>query len=278
MKLYQFILIISTLFFVSCEELDSDIDIKAGESKLVLSGFISPSDTAIRIYLSQTQPMIGPNLDPNVRNAKVTISDGTNVDTLFYFEDEQVYYLEKQVRSNTSYTVRAELPDGRWAEATCTTLEQVALDFTYTIDSVIRDNKIEYTVKMNWIDNSTNGNVYYRTDAEMYYLIVDTVTQVYQFITTELNPNISEVNKAAGFNQSMEVIYKSNFEVKDVEKYLELHLLMIDEDYYKFEQTKRNNFSGLGTFDYSKMYSNVKNGLGIVASYNNQVMKPININ
>lgn len=278
MRAFQLILILGSLFLASCEEIDSDIDIKAGESKLVMSGFISPSDTAVRIYLNQSQPMIGPQLDPNVRNAVVTLSDGINVDTLFYFDEEQVYYLDKQVQSNTTYTVRAELPDGRWVEATCTTLEERSIDFSYSIDTAIKNNKIEYTVTMDWIDNTTGGNVYYRTDAEMYYLIIDTLTQVYQFITTELEPNVSEVNKGAGFNQPMQVVYKSNLEVRNIEKYLELHLIMIDEEYYKFEQTKKNNYSGIGTYDYTKMYSNVKNGLGIVASYHNHVMKPININ
>jgi hypothetical protein len=278
MRAILYILMLSTLFFVSCEEVDSDINVKAGESKLVLNGFISPSDTAVRIYVSQSQPLIGPSIDQTVRNAIVTISDGITSDTLLFFDEEQVYYLDKRVNSNTTYTVRAELPDGRWAEASCTTLEEAQVDFSYTIDSAIKDNKIEYTVKMNWVDSSLNGNVYYRTDAELYYLVIDTPTQTYQFISTQLKPNVSELTKAAGFNQSMEVIYKSNFEMRFIEKYLELHLLMIDEDYYKFEQTKKSNYSGIGSYDYSKMYSNVKNGLGIVASYNNHVMKPLNIN
>ena len=105
-----------------------------------------------------------------------------------------------------------------------------------------------------------------------------TIAQTFQFITTELTPNISEINRGTGINTQMEIVYKSNKEVRFTEKYLELHLLMIDEDYYKFELAKKNNSSGFPNYEYTKLYSNVKNGFGIVASYNNYVLKPLNVN
>jgi hypothetical protein len=266
------------VLFSSCEELDSDIDIKEAESKIILNGFMTPSDSVVKINVYQTQPTLGQSLDVYVRDARLTLSDGITTDTFLYLADESVYILNKRVSSNTTYTVRAELPDGRWAEASCTTPDEQPLDFTYTIDSIVNGNKIEYTVKMNWTDLSPKANTYYRTDAEMYYLIIDTLTQTYQFITTELIPNIAEINKGTGLNTQMEVVYKSNKEVRFVEKYLELHLLMIDEDYYQFELTKKSNYSGYPNYEYSKLYSNVKNGFGIVASYNNYVLKPLNLN
>lgn len=278
MKNLIWIFILSTIVFSSCEELESDIDIKQGESKLILNGFISPSDSEIKIQVMQTQPLLGPSIDITVTNAQLTLSDGIHTDTFTYIADQSIYLMNKRVNSGTTYTVRAELPDGRWAEATCTTPEEVPLDFAYTIDSTIYNDKIEYTVKMNWADLSTNGNTYYRADAEMYYLIIDTVSQTFQFITTELIPNISEINKGTGINTQMEIVYKSNKEVRFTEKYLELHLLMIDEDYYKFELAKKNNYSGFPNYEYTKLYSNVKNGFGIVASYNNYVLKPLNVN
>lgn len=278
MKNIVWIVILSAIVFSSCEELSSDIELKQGESKLVLNGFITPSDSVVKMQVMQTQPTLGESVDIYVRNAKLTISDGTNTDTFLYVADESVYVLNKRIRSGTTYTIRAQLPDGRWAEASCTTPEEVPLDFSYTIDSIVDGERIEYTVKMNWTNLSVNPNTYFRTDAELYYLIIDTLTQTFQFITTELVPNIPEINKATGLNTQMEVIYKSNKEVRFVEKYLELHLMMIDEEYFKFEQAKKNNYSGFPNYEYTKLYSNVKNGFGIVASYNNYVLKPLNVN
>ncbi len=278
MKYIVWILIFSSVLFSSCEELESDIDIKQGESKIVLNGFMTPSDSVVKIQVMQTQPTVGESIDVYVRDARLTLSDGITTDTFLYLADESVYILNKRVSSSTTYTVRAELPDGRWAEASCTTPDEQPLDFTYAIDSIVDGNKIEYTVKMNWTDLSPKPNTYYRTDAEMYYLIIDTLTQTFQFITTELIPNVAEINKGTGLNTQMEVVYKSNKEVRFVEKYLELHLLMIDEDYYQFELTKKSNYSGFPNYEYTKLYSNVKNGFGIVASYNNYVLKPLNLN
>lgn len=278
MKYFLWILIFSSALFSSCEELEADIDIKEGESKIILNGFITPSDSVIKINVLQTQPTLGESIDIYVRDARLTISDGITTDTFIYAADESLYKLNKRVRSGTTYTVRADLPDGRWAEATCTTPDELPLDFNYTIDSVIYGDKIEYTVKMNWTDLSPKPKTYYRTDAELYYLIIDTVTQTFQFITTELVPNVAEIKEGTGLNTQMEVVYKSNKEVRFVQKYLELHLLMVDEDYYQFEKTKKNNISGFPNYEYTKLYSNVKNGFGIVASYNNYVLKPLNLN
>lgn len=274
---YIFILFVVVLSS-ACNEYDSDINIKDGESKLVLNAFISPDDTRLRISVTQTIPTIGRNIDPIVRDAVVTISDGITTDTLAFELNEFLYTSQTDIKPGTKYTVRAVTPDGRWAEASCTTLQDVVLDFNYTIDSQIVNNRIEYTVTMNWIDNSNSPNTYYRSDAELYYLVFDTINMTYNFITTELKPDKSEIMQGMGFNQPMEIIYKSNFELRNIEKYLELHLLMIDEDYYNFEINKRNNSSSFPNYEYSKIYSNVVNGFGIVASYHNHVLKPLNIN
>lgn len=272
-----YLLLLLSYFLTACEDLGADINVEPGESKIVLVGFIAPSDTMIRINVSQTQPLLGDLLDATIRNAKVTISDGLTIDTLVFSVEELNYISYKRIQGGTHYTIRAELPDGRWAEAECTTPDDVSMDFRYTIDSVIDGNTIEYTVKMNWTDGSMSPVTYYRTDAEMYYLIVDTINQHYEYISTELKPNVPEISLGTGFNTEMEVIYKSNFETRFVEKFLELHLLMIDKDYHEFEKSKKNNYSGFPNYEYTKLYSNVKNGYGIVASYNNYVLKSLNV-
>lgn len=278
MKSIKWIFIGLSFFFMACEELASDIDVKEGESKLVLNAYLTPNDSIIKIQVTQTQPLIGAGIDPIVRNAVLIITDGLQTDTIPYSPDEMLYAINKRVRGGTTYTVRATLPDGRWAEASCTTPQDLPLDYTYTIDSTMEGNKIEYTVTMNWQDLSAATNVYYRTDAEMYYILIDTLTQEFQFITKELTSTSSEIIKSTGTNANMQIIYKSDKEARYVEKFLELHLLMVDEDYYQFEKAKKNNYSGFPNYEYTKLYSNVKNGFGIVASYNNYVIKPLNVN
>lgn len=279
MRNFVYILFVfSSLFAISCDELDSDIQVNKGESKLVLLSFLSPSDSEITVTVQQTQPLLGEQIDPIVRNAVVTLIDGTDTLIIPFSESNNTYLLAEKVKPNTKYTLRAETPDGRWAEAECTTLQTVALDFNHTIDSTISNSGIEYRIKMEWKDSAGLGNTYYRTDAELYYIVIDTVSMEFEFIARELNPVTSEVIKGIGNSQTMSMEYLSNVEKRNIEKYLELHLFMIDDVYYKFEQTKKSNWSGFPNYEYSKLYTNVKNGYGIVASFHNYVVKPLNIN
>ena len=270
--------ILMLVLFSACEELESDIDIKPGESKLVLSAYLTPNDSVINVQLFQTLPLLGEGIDPNVYGAIITITDGTTTDTFSYVRDEMLYKLSKTVEAGKTYTIKAIASDGRWAEASCTVPKQANLDFDYTIDTVVNNNEIEYIVTMQWTDVNINDNVYYRTDVELYYVIIDTLSGEFQFITKELEANTAELMQPLGNGQTMQIIYRSDKELRNVMKFMELHLLMVDEEYYKFERAKKNNYSGFPNYEYTRLYSNVKNGFGIVASYNNYVIKPLNIN
>ncbi len=277
MKNILYILLSISILYTSCDEYDSDITLAPGESKLVLNAFISPEDTLVRVRLSQTVPTIGASIDPMIYNAIVTITDGVQTDTMNFDFNESAYTSTIQILPSTTYTIKANTNDGRWAEASCTTLSDVPLDFTYSLDSTIADGKVTYSVTLNWKDSTALSKTYYRTDAELMYIVIDTVNQSFNVVQEQLLPNQYETVAGAGYNQPMSVVYKSNAEMRNVMKFMELHLLMVDETYYNFDLTKKNSTSGFPNFEYSKLYSNVKNGLGIVASYHNHVIKPINI-
>lgn len=277
MKRILYILLSLSILFVACDEYDSDININEGESKLVLNAYLSPSDTMIRINLSQTVPTLGQNIDANVYNAIVTISDGITTDTLVFDGNEFAYVSNRIILPNTTYVIKAIAPDGRWAEASCTTLPDVPLDFSYQLDSIVNGQNVTYTVSLTWKDSTSLSKAYYKTDAEMMYLVIDTIKQTFDFVQEELSPNTSESMMGAGFNQTMTIQYTSKATPRNIMKFLELHLLMVDEEYYKFDMNKKSNAGGFPTFEYSKLYTNVRNGFGIVASYHNHIIKPINI-
>lgn len=277
MKRILYILISISILSVSCSELDSDILIKKGESKLVLNAFISPADTLVRVYLSQTVPVLGANVDPYVYDGTITIFDGVNTDTMRFEFGENAYVSTIKILPLTTYTFKAITPDGRWAEATCTTLPDIPLDFSFVLDSIVNDNKVTYSITINWKDSTSLAKTYYKTDAELMYLVIDTINQSYNLVQEQLRPNIFETMSGAGFNQPMSIVYKSNAELRNVLKFMELHLLMVDETYYNFDLKKQNSIGGFPNFEYSKLYTNVKNGFGIIASYHNHIIKPITI-
>lgn len=277
MKYIIYILSSFIVFLTACNEYDADINIKEGESKLVLNGFLTPSDTLIRISLTQTIPTLGLNKDATVYNGTIVISDGTIADTLKFDNSENLYTSRMTLLPNKTYTIRATTPDGRWAEATCTTLPDIPLDFTYQIDSIVNGQNITYKVNMTWKDSTSLTKAYYKADAEMVYLLIDTVHQIFNFVQDELSPNKIETMEGAGFNQNMTIQYTSKVAPRNIMKFLELHLLMVDEEYYKFDLNKKSSIGGIPSFEYSNLHTNVKNGYGIIATYNNHTIKPINV-
>jgi hypothetical protein len=70
----------------------------------------------------------------------------------------------------------------------------------------------------------------------------------------------------------MSIVYESTFIPRNSIKFIDMHLFMVDEDYYKFEISEKGN-SGFINYEVQSIYSNVKGGLGIVASYNNYALK-----
>lgn len=271
MKRIIYILSFLSIVITACEEYDSDIDIKPSESKLVLSSFLSPRDTETYIFLYKTMPTLGSDTDQDnvVRNATIILSDGSFSDTILFDANAENYVTRRKIESNKTYTVKAIFGE-KVAEATCTILPEVPLDFTYTIDSIVNKDLIKFIVKLEWKDSTLLiPQTYYRTDVELQYLVLDTI---FTFGSQNLTAKSPKTMKGTGYNTSMSIVYESTYIPRNTIKFIDLHLFMVDQDYYKFEMSDKGSL-GLITYDPVTVYSNVRGGLGIVASYNNYVLK-----
>jgi hypothetical protein len=265
------ILTLLSIVFTACEEYEADIEIPAAETKLVLTAFLSPRDTETYIFLYKTSPTLGgsENQDPAVKNARVVLSDGIYFDTLSYNLDAQCYVTRRIIESSKTYKVQAIYGELK-AEAICTVLPEVPLDFNYTIDSVVQNDLIKYIVKLNWKDSVANiSQTYYRSDVELQYFVLDTV---FNFGSQNMKASTPKTVKGTGYNTGMSIVYESTFIPRNSIKFIDMHLFMVDEDYYKFEISEKGN-SGFINYEVQSIYSNVKGGLGIVASYNNYALK-----
>lgn len=265
------ILTLLSIVFTACEEYEADIEIPAAETKLVLTAFLSPRDTETYIFLYKTSPTLGgsENQDPAVKNARVVLSDGIYFDTLSYNLDAQCYVTRRIIESSKTYKVQAIYGELK-AEAICTVLPEVPLDFNYTIDSVVQNDLIKYIVKLNWKDSAANiSQTYYRSDVELQYFVLDTV---FNFGSQNMKASTPKTVKGTGYNTGMSIVYESTFIPRNSIKFIDMHLFMVDEDYYKFEISEKGN-SGFINYEVQSIYSNVKGGLGIVASYNNYALK-----
>lgn len=278
MKYLIYILTILSFAASSCQDYESDIDIAPSESKLVISAFLSPRDTVTFFYITKTQPTLGGSgEDPFIKNAKVIFSDGTFSDTITYRNDTSLfiegYFTRRDIEHGKTYTVTA-IADGMTASGVCTVLPESPLDFNYTVDSIILKDEIKFIVKMEWTDSSiVIPQTYYRTDVELQYIELG---DIFQFGSENLSSANGHIHVGKGFNNKMQVVYESSYIPRNSIKFIDMHLFMIDQDYYKFEKSEKGSF-GIGfNTEPINVYTNIKGGFGIVASFNNYALKNLN--
>jgi hypothetical protein len=269
------ILFTALLSLNACQEFDADIDLPLGEKSLVMSAFLSPEDTLIRVWAFYTVPTIGKSDQENnyVADGLVTISDGITTDTLYFDYESRSYFLmmnEYPIEGGKSYTIRVKDTEGRIASAICTVPETGLLNFDYQVDSVVHANgTVNYIFRMEWDD--VPGQIrYYRTDAELMYMTEDTTREIYEFFDEELKPSVRELHKGSGTGGRMSITYTSTAIPPAVFKLFNLMLYNTDENYYLFHLNNNGlNINFLPIYEPTENYTNVKGGLGILGAYNN---------
>jgi hypothetical protein len=76
-KIIQGILLIAIVINYGCET-DANVIVPAGERKLVVGGFLSPSENEHQISLSQTDPLFSTDPPISLANVKLTISSDSS--------------------------------------------------------------------------------------------------------------------------------------------------------------------------------------------------------
>jgi hypothetical protein len=247
-----------TIGFTSCVELEADIAIPDVPSQLVLSAYLSPNDTMTRVYLSQTSPTLGQLVESQVNDALVVLSNRFYADTLMYNPLENAFTSTRPIMPAEEYQIWVRDAKGREIIARTNVVPAAPL-----------------SLAISWIDSSLFANPIFRVDAELNYLTVDTVTGIVNFFSQEMKPSSSEIITSIGPMARYEIIYTSTKVPSIEEKFIEINLLHINQDYYNFELSLKD-ISGYSFVPSTKVYTNVKNGYGIFASHNNNSAQYLN--
>lgn len=267
------------LMLQSCEERDTDIIIPGTESKLVLSAFLNPNDSVIRVYVLQTNPTLGGPKESTVKSATVQISNAnrTRIAYLTFKPEANAYLIsidDYPLEPGQTYLITAT-DNNRTASGKCTIPNTESIPFQYRIDSVGDGKDVIYHVTGTW-KSAPGVTSYYRIDAEMSYMFYDESNGYYYFYSEELRPDQTEVFKGESSSSEFKISYTSSPIPKNHIKFCQVFLYSIDEPYYLFESSKQNN--ALNPFDKQTSYfSNVENGFGIIGSFNNMHEIPINL-
>jgi hypothetical protein len=267
---------------MSCEKDVKNIKLLQGESKLVVTSFISPQDTFLRVSVVKSVPAIGKSSlsSDNMRDATVRMSDGSNWVNLLYNEEQRAFLADARslpVIPGNTYFLEVTDTEGRKAEASCTVPVNQDISLAIAIDSAKAQygDYMEYFMTMKWQDTPVEIN-YYRIFAEISTNHETTGTTYYQpvyFEDSYNNINLYTDTRLDGarFSSMKGSIYKPSYSPQNpVVTTLHGYLLNTDEHYYRYHQSLNNSFNVDGNpfAEPVLIYSNVQGGLGAFGSYN----------
>ncbi|MEJ8756000.1 DUF4249 domain-containing protein [Pontibacter sp. H259] len=299
MKIHQIftvlLLSIATLF-TGCESYVEDIEGFKSESKLVAVSYISPQDTVLTVRLQLTQPALGLQLTEEqrkVKNATVTISDGSTVKALAYNPEKNHYEADARtwpIQVGKTYQLKVLSAVGN-AEATCTIPNAAGITITdlqapHTIETNYGHEMAKYIISFKWNDDAGIKN-YYRT---LLYR-THSYTDPYTGTKTEYNEGIyggysdgtdlkdDEYTNNGIISSNPVTYYSSNYN-QDNGKPFKIYAVLVvaDAHYYKYHKALSEQSSNNGNpfAEPVIMYTNIKGGLGVFAGYN-QVVQSIEV-
>jgi len=286
MKKLIFLSFISTMFcFTSgCVRDAKNVKLTQTEPKLVVTSFISPDDTILKVKITKSKPVLGQQ-DPfgyvrPVSDAQVSISDGSQTVTLTFDDSLQSYTFPMQglpnfIKAGGTYFLSASTPDGKSVSASTTVpinkvdastaiitfreftdggFTRDVIDFTF-FDIPNEENFYRVEAYLVTNDNSNRNSVeevYFNYDEEdsRYNLYKDQNRNGKEFKIVEGNYNYYGQSPSSGSQEIFVNVYNTS------------------RAYYDYHKSI-DSFQGDDPFSEPVLiYSNIKNGLGIFASYN----------
>ena len=267
-----FILLLIFLFSGSgCEKYISYVNSPEFVQKLVVTSFISPSDTVSRIFVSSNQPLYSFSeklADPG--DLSGTISDGTTeieLDTTSFglsFSHDKM-----PVTPGKTYTLKISSTKGLYAEAKATVPQK--REILIKVDTISQD-VYEY---MPGVEMVVNFELTDYPDEKNYYNVIGKFSgyepaddsggnfsyPIYRF------EYIDDI-KAGGDNRIRLDSWIIPAIINYDSAFITVYLMNTERSYYLYHTTLRNFDYGDNPFSEARpVYSNIEGGLGIFTSY-----------
>ena len=264
----------------ACEKDITDkvnIDLKP---QLVVSAFISPQDTVLRVKVSQSEPVIGTypvNQDPAVSNATVQLAQGDRTVRFAYNPNFRVYEADPAalpILPGQTYALTVTTPNGYAVAATSTVPDTAGIRISglkHTVRRVTQSDGYaydEHTFSYQWQDAPGREN-FYHVFAEREFRDPQQGNTYWQVLYNEKNYFTDD--RQDGQLLAAAVDYQTFESQPNPEPhFLHVYVAVTDRDYYlyhqsveKQQQTEDNPFA-----EPVLIYTNVTGGLGVFAAYN----------
>jgi hypothetical protein len=257
---------------ISCEKEVHNIILPDFAQKLVIHSFISSYDSTSLVTVKSNQRIYGDLSEKETLGiVNVTISNGEKEVSLRKVLAGYIFtHKEMPVEEGKTYRLTVTTDKGLKAEATCTV--PVRRDFHLEADTIQQYEEIPEFGRFSMI-----GIDVYLTDypGEVNYFRFASRYRIYD----SRYPDFTDL-ECAGEEQEFicdkgrdgERIFFNTIRVSDPSEhdstFLIIYVLNTDKEYYTYHKSLENYSGGQNPFEeMSPLYSNIKGGLGIFASY-----------
>jgi len=272
-KIIQGILLIAIVINYGCET-DANVIVPAGERKLVVGGFLSPTENEHQISLSQTDPLFSTDTPISLANVKLTISsDSSSYSPSYDFNSGTFQFNNNQfkIENDKNYHLKIVTEDGKIVESDMRTLSNqmpLVTDLKLNIDTVYTDfmyPELQYSLKISWNDLIGEQN-YYRLianrllkDFDSNDTIVEPLSYYNEYVLKDDQGKDGQVF-SANFN------YKESGATNSPIGF-EIILMKVDVNYYNYYKTLNNYADGDPFAEPVILFSNIQNGLGVFCNF-----------
>lgn len=272
MKRNLLILCVALIGLTACEDMVTNVDLPASETHYVIQAYLSPEDTAVTVFINESDPVFGDQTDDTswVAQARVFINgyELPRVSGLDYCFSVPIDSFS--IIPGNTYTVSLHIGSDEVCSGSCTIplLRNESLTFD-GVDSVQVEEyggtfRYDYFATYSFTDAANEAN-FYRIGAEMTY--VDPYSS--EIYTYRKYTSAEDFFKDVLFNGET---YSSRISLDYMESAsnlsgLKLMLYTSDSQYYFYH---RAILSQNGDDPFSEpviVPSNIENGLGCVAGY-----------
>ncbi len=254
------------LTICSCEEWQVEKPTQNLRELIVVNSMISPQDSLLTVYVSRGEDINKVvKLDSLlIKNANVSISDGTNKEILYYNTKAKRYEAKPQkikILEGETYFLSINY-QSKTLEASCIVPKKVeGLTITGQVE------KDTYFITTKWQDNDNDKNIFLLSS-----LIANTSRNLFSQITWD-DKSLSE-NRIIYSRNKRELAYTGliqNFKTNKYDK-ISVGVSAIDVNYeqYILKQSSISSDEGIfaGFTEIQLNFSNIKGGVGVFGAYN----------
>jgi len=257
----------SLILFTACERV-AKVDIPQTNPLPVLFSFLSPESENSLVTISMSAPIYGSSNSgqfKQITNAQVTISDNNGSSKMMPFDIiKSAYKLDQTefpINPGMTYTIEAKFLN--YNVKGVTIVPNTLVYFDEIIGEKLPQDPTggdRYLIRMKWLDEIGVTN-YYRVNLEELYGFNSGDTAYYSIGDKMLN---DQGKDGLVVSDKLETY---NFNFGGIKPIYTAYLLNTDIHYYEYHRRRLVYFGDDPFSEPVQQYSNVKGGLGVVASY-----------